>query len=100
MSESPGGPSRQETDEWLDHFVTRYFFSLIQGRISTVDEELREQGFDTDSPSRLQALRGNLFGLRSAYEDVYEVFKSQTLDQLEEESERVGNTPSREEGSD
>jgi hypothetical protein len=92
-------PTNQARTEWFESETTAYFFALVTQAKNAAKEALQDQGFDTVSAEQLQSLRGNLWGIRSTFEDIEQVFLSQSFSQLEEEDEEhVGNSP--EGGSD
>ena len=67
--------------------TTEYFFHLIDNQIRNIKEELQEQGFDVELSEVLQSRRANLWGLRSDFESLDEVFESKSFETLEIEDE-------------
>ena len=92
-------PSQQLIDEWFDSTVTEYFFSLVKNLEGDADTSLREQGFVSQTPGMtatdLQAERGNLWGFKTAFEDLYSCFEEKSLEQIEGEGdgESIGDLP-------
>ena len=89
-------PKDEQIDEWFESQVTEYFFFLIENLKAVAYDKLADQGFDTDSAERLQAQRGNLWGIYNTLEDIGSVFEVKSLDELEEiesAGEHVGDSP-------
>lgn len=95
-------PSKDQVTEWFESPVTEFFFSLVTGLKSESKEALAEQGFDTESAEQLMARRGNLWGMRTAFETIEQVYAEQSFEQIEEEEsgEQVGDLSPRGSGTD
>ena len=90
-------PKKEQVTEWFESPTTDYFFSLLAKRNNLVKYELMQQGFDVEHSEVLQGLRGNLWGLRTVYEDLERLFESQSFSEMEEEGdgEPIWDLPSR-----
>jgi len=83
MSET-GKISQEQITEWHDSPVTEYFFSLIKQLEESAKFALQDEPFDVDSSSRYQSRMGNLWGLRSAFGQIYNAYEDRSFVQLEE----------------
>lgn len=85
--------SKDQITEWFESPVTDYFFALVAGLKSESKEALADQGFDTESAEQLMARRGNLWGMRTAFESIEQVYADQSFEQIEEQedAEQVGD---------
>lgn len=87
-------PKKEQIEEWFDSEVTEYFFGLVAELSLGARDLLADQGFDTLSAEQLMAQRGNLWGLREAFETVEQVFISKSFAEIEEseDGEHVGDS--------
>jgi len=80
-------PTKEAQTEWFESQTTEWFFHLVSRLSTNIKEQLQEQGFDTESSERLMAARGNLWGLRTAFEQIAACYQSKDLSELEEGDE-------------
>lgn len=95
-------PSKDQRTEWFESPVTEYFFALVANLRGETKESLAEQGFDTESAEQLMARRGNLWGMRTAFETLEQVYEDQSFEQIEEQEsgEQVGDLSPGRSGAD
>jgi hypothetical protein len=86
-------PTDEQIAEWFEAPLTEYFFSLVTKLKDSARESLADQGFDAESAERLMAMRGNLWGMHTAFETIEQVFEDKSFSQIEEQesAEHVGN---------
>jgi len=86
-------PRPEQITEWFEGETTEYFFGLVEAKANVVRRALFDQGFDTTA-ELLQSRRANLWGLNTAYEEMFESFQDQSFISLEiedDESESVSS---------
>lgn len=84
-------PTEQQQADWFEDRTTAYFFYLLSEMEDEVSEKLRHQEYAEASPSVLQSQRANLFGFLGVYENLAEVFKSQSFMELEDAGSEQGS---------
>ena len=84
-------PTEQQQADWFEDRTTAYFFYLLSEMEDEVSEKLKHQGYDDTNSEVLQSRRANLFGFLEVYENLAELFKSQSFMELEDAGSEQGS---------